>query len=286
MLENYNINDWIKEGPKEQSAFRQAVHTILIAIANDEHLRANMIIKGGILLAIRYQSHRYTKDIDFSTPLNLKELNCETVTQELNKNLLSAVNSLDYDLDCKVQKCKVNPPNKPDATFPSINLAIGYAYKGSKIHKRFLTGNSPTVVKIDYSLNELTPHIENLDLGRNESIKAYTLTDLIAEKLRSLIQQPLRKRNRRQDVFDIHMLLNKFPNLNDTEKHEIHQSLIQKSESRDIVVTINSFDNPEIKKRAEVNYQSLADEIEGDLPDFDKIFEIVSAFYKSLPWNT
>ncbi|VAW80902.1 hypothetical protein MNBD_GAMMA12-3989 [hydrothermal vent metagenome] len=286
MPANYDITEWVNQTTdKSQCEFRQAVHTILVAIANDEHLRANMIIKGGILLAIRYHSHRYTKDIDFSTSLNLKELNCEKVTQELNSGLLSTVNSLSYDLDCKVQTCQVNPPNKPDATFPSLNISIGYAYKGTPKHKRLNSGVSPTTIKIDYSLNELMPHIEKLKLGNDDSIRAYALTDLIAEKLRSLLQQPLRNRNRRQDVFDLHLLLTLYPKLGKTEKQKIHDSLVQKSESRNMVVTIDSFDNPEIKERAQAEYQSLADEVEGDLPDFDNIFELVLKFYKSLPWR-
>ncbi len=149
MLENYDITEWVNQtNDKSQREFRQAVHTILIAIANDEHLRANMIIKGGILLAIRYHSRRHTKDIDFATSLNLKELNCEKVTQKLNSGLLTAVNSLNYDLDCKIQTCKINPPNKPDATFPSINISIGYANKGTPKHKRLISGVSPPRLKL------------------------------------------------------------------------------------------------------------------------------------------
>ncbi len=128
------------------------------------------------------------------------------------------------------------------------------------------------------------PHIEKLKLGNDDSIRAYALTDLIAEKLRSLLQQPLRNRNRRQDVFDLHLLLTLYPNLDKSEKQQIHESVVQKSESRDMIININSFDNPEIKERAQADYQSLADEVEGELPDFNNIFELVLKFYKSLTW--
>ncbi|MEJ2622018.1 MAG: nucleotidyl transferase AbiEii/AbiGii toxin family protein, partial [Candidatus Thiodiazotropha sp.] len=36
---------------------------------------------------------------------------------------------------------------------------------------------------------------------------AYSLTDLIAEKLRSVLQQIKRERQRRQDIFDLFLLL-------------------------------------------------------------------------------
>ena len=45
-----------------------------------------------------------------------------------------------------------------------------------------------------------------------------------------------------------------------------------------------SLQNPEIRQRAQIEYPSLADEIEGELPDFDTIFDCVENFYRSLPW--
>ena len=56
------IQDWINQSA-ERVPFRQAVHTILVAITRSDNLRTNMIMKGGILLALGYESTRYTKDI-------------------------------------------------------------------------------------------------------------------------------------------------------------------------------------------------------------------------------
>jgi hypothetical protein len=53
----------VNQAPNDQRELRQAVHTVLAAIAHDTQLRADMIMKGGILLAVRYQSVRFTKDI-------------------------------------------------------------------------------------------------------------------------------------------------------------------------------------------------------------------------------
>ncbi|MCZ6882707.1 MAG: hypothetical protein O7F15_06865 [Gammaproteobacteria bacterium] len=33
------------------------------------------------------------------------------------------------------------------------------------------------------------------------------------------------------------------------------------------------------------DYRTLADENEDDLPDFDKAYDAVNEFYKSLPWE-
>ncbi len=114
------IQDWINQS-SERVPFRQAVHTILVAISRSEALKTNMIMKGGILLALGYESTRYTKDIDFSTAKTLQEFDLETFIQELKSALVEAVESLDYGLDCRVQSYKQKPP-KPDATFPTIEI--------------------------------------------------------------------------------------------------------------------------------------------------------------------
>ena len=59
---------WVQQAPdKPQRGFREAVHIILESIGRSKHLQARMVMKGGLLMAIRYDSSRYTRDIDFST---------------------------------------------------------------------------------------------------------------------------------------------------------------------------------------------------------------------------
>ncbi len=282
----YDIKTWVEEAQKKEvREFRQAVHTILCAIASDENLKASMILKGGILLAIRYHSYRYTKDIDFSTERKLgDDFTLDGIRDSLDNSLALMVEELDYDLDCRVQSCKLQP-KKPDATFPSIKLKIGFAYKGTPKHKWLIVLKSPTTISIDYSLNEFTPNIENIKLNDNEEILAYTLTDLIAEKYRSLLQQVTRNRNRRQDVFDLNLLIEKLNDIDADEKFEIMKCLISKSRSRNINPDIDSLENPEIRSRAKKDYPTLEDDLYGELPDFNKIFDNVLRFYKSLPWK-
>lgn len=75
------IQDWISQSP-ERIPFRQAIHTILIAITRSEPLRTEMVMKGGILMALGYESSRYTKDIDFSTAKTLKEFHLDKFINE------------------------------------------------------------------------------------------------------------------------------------------------------------------------------------------------------------
>ena len=103
-IEGYDIKDWVEEASTTSNKeFRQAVHTILSAIASDSDLKANMILKGGILLAIRYKSHRFTTDIDFSTEKPRGgEITEDGVRKSLDSSLAQMVEELDYDLDCRV----------------------------------------------------------------------------------------------------------------------------------------------------------------------------------------
>ena len=286
LIEEKTIVDWVKASPNDvQQEFREAIHTILSGIANEPDLRATMVIKGGILLAIRYQSHRYTKDIDFSTSQLLDDIDKDEITKKLNESMAVISEQLDYDMECRVQSCRIQPANKPDAQFPSIKMKIGYAHKSDPKHKRLMTGHCPTTVDIDFSLNEMMPNIEDFNIGGGEIISAYALTDLLAEKIRSVLQQIKRERQRRQDIFDLFLLLEKFPDLDHHERVLVKNSLIQKARSREIEPQRESLRDTEIYDRSKAQYHTLADEIEGELPDFDEIYTIVKAFYESLPWD-
>jgi predicted nucleotidyltransferase component of viral defense system len=288
-IEEFDIKDWVEDAPTNRSnekELRQAVHTILSAIASDSDLKANMILKGGILLAIRYKSHRFTTDIDFSTERPLgSEITEDSIRQSLDSSLAQKVEELDYDLDCRVQSSKLQPKDRK-STYPSIKMTVGYAYKGTSQHKRLLSLKSLNIVSIDYSLNEATPNIEDLKLNLKEGILTYSLTDLIAEKYRSLLQQVSRNRTRRQDVYDLNLLIERFGDINNFERSKILNSLIIKSKARlKIAPDINSFEDPELKSRAKKDYPSLESELEGELPDFEELFQKVASFYRSLPWS-
>ncbi len=284
-MEEYDISEWVESAANNvDQEFREAVHTILAAIASEPQLKASMIIKGGILLAIRYHSHRFTKDIDFSAQESLSEISPDQIEEKLNNSLEMITESLGYDLDCRIQSCKVMPANIPEPSNPSIKLTVGYAYKGTSKHRRLQSLQSTTTIAIDFSLNEKMQSIEKLVLGQGEDIFAYSITDLIAEKYRSLLQQVVRNRTRRQDVFDIYLILEMPDTFDRVERNKIYLSLLEKSKARNISPAIDSLEDTEIRQRAEADYYTLADEVEGELPDFDLAYEKILEFYKSLPW--
>lgn len=280
-----NISQWIKHDPG-QRPLREAVHTILTAIAKTPTLQAVMIMKGGILLALEYQSARFTRDIDFSTSAKLAEFDLGRFRAEFEAGLVLAVDQLGYGLDCRLQSCKQQPPGD-DADFPTIRLTVGYADKSDlRSHRRLLAGNSSQIVQVDYSLNEPEGKPEIVTFDDGDAIRVYSLVDLIGEKFRAILQQEVRKRTRRQDIWDLHFLLIEQGRAQDNRrKREILHSLREKAAARNLPVSRDSMRNTEIIRRTQMEYQRLGAEIEGDLLPFKQVYSAVQAYYEGLPWD-
>lgn len=83
-------------------------------------------------------------------------------------------------------------------------------------------------------------------------MRAFTLHELIAEKFRALLQQPIRNRYRRQDVYDIAFLV-ETNQLDDEDRAHILTTLIEKCRTRNIDPGITGIDESEIAKRAEAD---------------------------------
>lgn len=285
----YSVEQWVEDASSDRVTFRQAVHTILLAISGSDYLRPIMVMKGGMLLGIRYKSSRFTEDIDFSTTVKLSDVDSEEFIDELDDALVVASTELPYRVKCKVQSLRVQPRNGAgEATFPSFNLKIGYASEGNiGAMRRLESGQSTNTIKIDYSFNEETYQLDEVCLEGEDSINAYGLNDVVAEKYRSIIQQSYRNRNRRQDIYDLHYLLTTVSDISTEEKMNILLTLLRKSEGRlpDGAVNSLSLDDSDTIDRSRHEYHLLAEEIDGDLPDFDVIYSVVNDFYKSLPWE-
>jgi len=286
MLYECNVHQWVEsESDPRQREFREAVHTVLLAIGTSQELRTSMLIKGGILLAIRYQGLRYTRDIDFSTNRRYHEFDEEQFLTEFRSRLQLASTQLNYDLDCRLQSHHVQPANRPDASFPTLKLTIGYAPKQEpRRHKRLRVLKAVDVVEVDYSFNEETLEVENIRLTDGGELHAYSFADVVAEKYRAILQQEVRNRSRRQDAYDLYALFGQFSDISDDEKAKVLASLRRKPASRDLHVAASSMASEAIIERSRREYEILQSEIQGELPPFDSVYPAVQEFYESLPW--
>lgn len=282
------IADWVNRSPVDQLDFRKAVHIILMAISLDKDLSKSMVMKGGILLGIRYGSSRYTTDIDFSTSEKMVGLDEHELRDKINLRLLEAESELVYGIKCSIQKLK-KIPKRDDATFPSLDITIGYAKKNNdSMMSRLERGQSAQVVQIDYSFNEFTGTTQEIEIDGDERIQAYDLVSLLAEKFRSILQQVVRNRSRRQDVYDIYYLINRFAEGSDEERSMVLEILIEKSIGKGIdeFLNVNGMDDERVIFRSSENFNDMKDEVEEELPSFEDAYSLVRDYYKKMPWET
>jgi hypothetical protein len=283
-----NVGDWVERAKTDPVAYleRQATELFLATLATIEPYRTSTFLKGGILMGVVYESHRQTGDIDLTTTLEPKQGVAEEFTQALNDAFPHVSAEIGYlDLMCRVQSHKYFPRGEafPKNDGPAIKLGIGYAKRGSNQEKLFHLGRSPDKLEVDISFREPICAVRIIKMAPDEYLfRAYSLSDLIAEKIRALLQQESRNRYRRQDFYDLSILINQ-STFNDPERKQVYETLLKKCHARDIEPTRSSLTQPEVRRRAERDWNTMRLEI-GDLPMFDMCFAVVVTFYESLPW--
>lgn len=284
------LSQWVQDAKKNPALYqtRQAVEILLHAIGMTPELNKPLILKGGTLMAIAFGSKRVTGDVDFTVTAQHNEF-ADMFEPMLDEALQRASSVLGYtDLICKVQSCHKEPSktkfDENTANAPALKLNIGIAQRNTPQAERLAQNQSAHVLSLDLSFKE--PVTTSLPLQLEETkltIQAYTLEEIIAEKLRATLQQVVRNRSRRQDIYDIHWLLENFE-ITDGQRATIHAALIVKGEARDLPTNASSMDNPEVKERSSRDWASMKIEIGKALPDFEETYAQVNTFYKSLPW--
>jgi len=289
-----NIEEWIDRAENDdEKKFRQAIHLILLAVSRDKVLSQNLVIKGGIVLSLAYGSERYTTDLDLSSLDNMEVLSKEELESKLSKQIKAVVALSDYNLKLLVHSIKYMPKDPSKVKFPAYKARIGYADStNQKAIKRLDNKQSTHIVELDISFNESVSvsDTENFKLTDRLNVLCYSLEQLVAEKYRSILQQVVRTRSRRQDVFDIHYLLNQEASLlysNETKKTVLNK-LIKCSERKGIEEYLNPFGmrDEEIKRLSLEDFHTLSLEIDIDteVPP-ENMYTVVQDYFESLPWN-
>ena len=127
--------------------------------------------------------------------------------------------------------------------------------------------------------------MELVSIPGGAHVQTYALPDLIAEKLRAMLQQPLRHRNRRQDVYDLYRLLSRPEVQGGPFRAVVLHALQAKSAARNLEVNRQSIADPEVRRRSERDYAYLQAEIASELPDFEQAYAAVRDYYRHLPWD-
>jgi len=246
------IAEWASRNkvPVHEARFRFAQYAVLRAIADSRSLSASLVFKGGNALDFIWEPNRSTKDLDFSARENDLQI------PELKRLLGDSLSRVGRQIGvlCRVQHMEQRPPGQ-DKTFITFVGKVGYALPDDrKNRERILQGRDvSTVVPLDISLNELICATENIDLDGTHSLQVSTLEDIVAEKLRALLQQIPRNRLRCQDVLDIALILAQ----RQLDEASIAAFLVQKASVRNVQVCKRAFRDDEIRSRASENYADL-----------------------------
>ena len=245
-----------------------------------------MIMKGGILLAIRYRSTRYTRDIDFSTSRRFQLQEVPRLLQAVESALAPVSADNEYGLALRLQSHVIKPPPRPDISFPTLQLRIGYASRQQPAAmRRLMAQGVPTLVSVDYSFNEWVTAIEEQPVDGG-ALRMYPFHDLVAEKYRSVLQQVVRKRERYQDIYDLNLLLNSVESMTFEDRAAILGKL--RSACRDRLEEPDrlALQDPRIVALSQAQYGSALPQLVADhLPPFDVAYGLVREFYESLPWD-
>lgn len=285
-MDRIDIARWVNaESNPSRKLFREAVHVLLTAISRSPHLSGTMVMKGGILLALCYGSSRYTRDVDFSTRMRYQDFDLDGALSELRDALARAVGDSPYELECRLQSYELMPANQPEATFPTLRLRVGYASRANlRATQRLRAGGGSDIVQIDCSFNEVVQQVERLELDEESAVEVYSFIDLVAEKLRAILQQEVRNRNRRQDAYDVFRLL-QWREVSPAEKVAILAALERSAESRGLAIGVRSLRDEAIRMHSAAEYSQLQAEISEPLTPFEETWDVVTRFYEGLPWD-
>ncbi|SDQ79463.1 MULTISPECIES: nucleotidyl transferase AbiEii/AbiGii toxin family protein [Nitrosospira] len=283
-----DLQAWVEsEDQIDRKTFRRAVQLILRGIAQSPILSSIMIMKGGVLLAIRYQSSRFTRDIDFSTSQRIQDVDIPALLNTIKEALVPISADNEYALALRLQSHEIRPPNRPDVSFPTLQMRIGYVSRlEPRSMKRLEATGSAQVVQVDYSFNEWASETEKESIDGG-SLSMYTFHDLIAEKLRSVLQQPIRERGRYQDIYDLFLLLQIGHPPEEADREAVFRKLLEACRERQVPLHRAAMRDPKVIGLSNQQYSTaLPSLISGELPSFDTAYSAVQNFFESLPWDT
>jgi predicted nucleotidyltransferase component of viral defense system len=243
--------------PVAEARIRFAQYAVLIGIASATPLREGLVFKGGNALDFVWQPNRSTVDLDFS--VDHTSILATPDADSIKRLLEAGLRVAETELGVMLRLHRVQPnPRGTDKHFVTFDARVGYALPDEeRLRQRMARGeSSPRVIALDISLNEPIGAATLIAFSPNHQLRVATIEDIVAEKLRALLQQPIRDRQRRQDLLDIAVLLHEQIAF---DRALVSRFLMEKAAARAVPVCRTAFRNAEVAERARVGY----DELEG-----------------------
>jgi predicted nucleotidyltransferase component of viral defense system len=244
---------------------RFAQLVVLESFAAVPALGRHLAFKGGNALRFLHGSPRSTVDLDFTVLDSLPDDGSE-LRQVLD--VAFAVGSRRFGIAVRCQGVRRNP-KRPTATRPTYSVTAGFQIPGDRHFADLAAGIRPVsdVIELELTFNDVVceTEVRSLTPGGPAALQVCTLNDIVAEKLRALLQQVPRNRRRPQDVFDIARVVRERL---EVDPGRIASYLQRKCAGRDLIPTRAAFCNPEVAERAGTGYESELRLTQGVIPPF------------------
>ena len=258
---------------------RFAQYGILRAIATSRQLRSTIVLKGGNALDFIWHPNRSTLDLDFSAEASIRPE--EAPETWMAKALQRALNTSTPSLGIiyRIQRFRRQPPGE-DKIFVSLNANVAYALQDElRLQQRIRAGEPlPRIIPIEVSLNEVICDTAEIQIDDRRALRICTIEDIVAEKLRALLQQTIRNRVRSQDLLDIVVLLR----AHTIRSVMVSDYLLRKAEARNVRVSRSAFRDPEVARRANQDYAALRSTVRHSFIEFDEAMHELLKFVDQL----
>lgn len=265
-----DIASWARQHNATQDEARRRLIQFVIIEAIAKGLPGRLSFKGGNALRFCYDSPRGTTDIDYTALAEVPDDPC-LIKQMVDGALRE--HSPHYGVACKVHSVRRNPPSA-HATKPTYQISVGWAIPSFRQFPGFFESSAvPTAtVPVEISLNDIVCETVETRLEGDGSVAVTVcaLEDIVAEKLRALLQQIPRNRTRPQDVYDIARIVRS----DSLDEAKVASYFIEKCKDRGVVPAKSSFID-EVRARAEVEYELRIGPIGQEFIPFDDAWLVV-----------
>lgn len=261
-------------GVTAEEARRRFVQFVVLAtIGASAGLVPRLALKGGNALRFVHGSVRSTIDLDFTAEADFPD-NASDIRALLDAAL--RLGERQHQVKARCQAIRRKPP-RPEQTLPTYNVKICFQLPGDRYYRDFeARGQFSEVIELEISLNDvLCETIEYRLSPTTRPVRVCSLEDIVAEKLRALLQQTIRNRSRPQDVYDIASRVRESGPSIDVQK--VSEFLIRKSWARGIRPRKSSFGEA-VRGSAAVRYEEQIRAQTAEFIPFDEAWAAVLSF--------
>ncbi len=246
---------------------------LLKGIAEKEEFEKRLIFKGGTALRKCYfEDYRFSEDLDFTVLSGLKSKNMEE----------------SFALVCE------RLTDESGCGFELTNFQEVRDIQGEEAYEAKIAFRGPTepqnvkpVIKIDLSFYETValPAVQRKIIhpysdSFNSKVLVYSLEEILAEKLRAILQQKMRV-PRPRDFYDAWMLLKKYAN--QIKLAQVRKAFIQKCKFKNVPYhSVEDFFDPALLRKNKAAWEASIAKQVSSLIGFDQVIQDLNTELKRL----